>query len=68
MLEAGLIPNVVTYTSLMVVLRRGGQPEKAIQVLELMKSKGVKPNVRSYSVAIAACADAKDWKRALKLM
>ena len=39
MLDAGLTPNVVTYTSLMVVLRRGGQPEKSIKILDLMKSK-----------------------------
>lgn len=39
MLDAGLTPNVVTYTSLMVVLRRGGQTEKSIKILDLMKSK-----------------------------
>lgn len=39
MLGAGLTPNVVTYTSLMVVLRRGGQPEKCIKILDLMNSK-----------------------------
>lgn len=41
MLDAGLTPNVVTYTSLMVVLRRGGQTEKSIKILDLMKSKVV---------------------------
>lgn len=39
MLDAGLTPNVFTYTSLMVVLRRGGQHEKSIKILDLMKSK-----------------------------
>jgi len=39
MLDAGLTPNVVTYTSLMVVLRRGGQHEKCIKILDLMKSE-----------------------------
>lgn len=39
MLEDGLTPNVITYTSLMVVLRRGGQHEKSIRVLDLMKSE-----------------------------
>lgn len=39
MLDAGLTPNVVTYTSLMVVLRRAGQPEKSIKILDLMQSK-----------------------------
>lgn len=39
MLEAGLAPNVVTYTSLMVVLRKGGQYEKSIGMLGLMRSK-----------------------------
>lgn len=34
----------------------------------LRRAQGVKPNVRTYSVAIAACADAKEWQRALKLM
>lgn len=39
MLEAGLTPNVITYTSLMVVLRRGDQFEKAVGILDLMRSK-----------------------------
>lgn len=39
MLEAGLTPNVVTYTSLMVVLRKGGQYEKSIGILNLMREK-----------------------------
>lgn len=39
MLEDGLTPNVITYTSLMVVLRRGGQHEKSIRILDLMKSE-----------------------------
>lgn len=39
MLDAGLTPNVITYTSLMVVLRRGGQAERAVKILDLMKSK-----------------------------
>ena len=38
-LDAGLTPNVVTYTSLMVVLRKSGQYEKAISILKLMRSK-----------------------------
>lgn len=39
MLEAGLTPNVVTYTSLMVVLRKAGQYEKSIGMLNLMRAK-----------------------------
>lgn len=39
MLDDGLTPNVITYTSLMVVLRRGGQHERAIKILDLMRSK-----------------------------
>lgn len=41
MLKAGLTPNVVTYTSLMVVLRKGGQQEKCIDLLRLMQEKVV---------------------------
>lgn len=39
MLDDGLTPNVITYTSLMVVLRRGGQHERCINMLDLMRSK-----------------------------
>lgn len=39
MLDSGLTPNVITYTSLMVVLRRGGQFEKSVGVLDLMRSE-----------------------------
>lgn len=53
--------DVVTYNSLINVLRWGGQWSKALDILEGMNSKDaagdvVQPDVVTYNSAIAACA------------
>lgn len=56
----GVETDVVTFNSLINVLRWGGQRAKALEVLEGMNSKGgegaVRPDVVTYNSAIAACA------------
>lgn len=56
----GVEPDVVTYNSLINVLRWGGQREKALAIVEDMNAKGaeggVRPDVITYNSAIAACA------------
>lgn len=38
-LDAGMAPDVVTYTSLMVVLGNAGQYEKAVNLLDTMRAE-----------------------------
>lgn len=44
MKAAGLLPNVVTYTSLMDALMKSGDMDGAMELLEEMKGAGVQPN------------------------
>ncbi|CAM9211127.1 unnamed protein product [Scytosiphon promiscuus] len=68
----GVEPDVVTYNSLINVLRWGGQREKALAIVEDMNTKGadggVRPDVITYNSAIAACASGGEWKKAGQLI
>lgn len=68
----GVTPDVVTYNSVINVLRWGGQRERALEVLDGMnrgrkkgtpgdrdgegEAEGVRPDVITYNSVIAACA------------
>lgn len=59
MKRRGVEPDVVTYNSLINVLRWGGQRDRALEILDGMNAKGaggVRPDVITYNSAIAACA------------
>ncbi|CAM9381903.1 unnamed protein product, partial [Hapterophycus canaliculatus] len=70
--KRGVEPDVVTYNSLINVLRWGGQREKALTIVEEMNTKGaaggVRPDVITYNSAIAACASGGEWKKAGQLI
>lgn len=67
--DRGVQPDVVTYNSIMKILRRGGRGDLALEVLHGMNENartdaeggrggtiGVRPDVVTYNSAIAACA------------
>ncbi|CAN0044183.1 unnamed protein product [Ectocarpus sp. 4 AP-2014] len=68
----GVEPDVVTYNSLINVLRWGGQRDRALEILDGMNAKGgaggVRPDVITYNSAIAACASGGEWKKASQLI
>ncbi|CAM9165858.1 unnamed protein product [Ectocarpus sp. 13 AM-2016] len=68
----GVEPDVVTYNSLINVLRWGGQRDRALEILDGMNAKGgaggVRPDVITYNSAIAACASGGEWKKATQLI
>lgn len=75
--ERGVAPDIVTFNSIINILRWGGQGHLALEVLEGMNRTsgkfggeggdggrggdvvgGVRPDVKTYNGAIAACATA----------
>lgn len=51
---AGLVPNVVTYTTLMTAYSRSADVDGAESVLQRMKAANVKPNILSYNSLLTA--------------
>ena len=44
-----------------------GRWQLAFDLLKVMASQKERPNVRTFNAAIAACAEASEWQRALLL-
>ena len=47
---------------------RAREPQRALELLEEMKSRSVEPDVISFSAAISACGAGGQWERALELL
>ena len=47
---------------------RAREPQRALALLEEMKSRSVEPEVISFSAAISACGAGGQWERALELL
>ena len=52
----------------MLFRSKGGQWQRALDLLERCESSGIKPNVITYSSAISACEKGGQWQRALDLL
>jgi pentatricopeptide repeat domain-containing protein 1 len=48
----GLEPDVITYNATTSACKKGGQWEKALQLLEEMRAKGLEPDVITYAAVI----------------
>lgn len=60
MLEAGIEPSVVSYTTAIGACAKAPQDsEFAYEWLKRMRSRNVKPNFHTYNTALAACLDGK---------
>jgi len=57
MLEAGIEPTVVTYTTAVGACVKAMDSVKAYQWLERMRSRNVGPNFHTYNTALASCLD-----------
>lgn len=51
----GVRPTEKFYMALLRATGEGGRTDKTLDILEEMKSIGLKPGVRSYNCAIGAC-------------
>ncbi|KAL7516802.1 hypothetical protein ACHAWX_001780 [Stephanocyclus meneghinianus] len=61
MLNEGLEPNVVSYTTTIGACAKEGMknPSMASLWLQRMRTRGVQPNYHTYNTALAACLDGK---------
>ncbi len=57
MLQAGMEPNVVTYTTAIAACVKAEDSAMAIEWLKRMKSRLCMPNYHTYNTALAACLD-----------
>lgn len=49
-------PDAISCSSLMEALNKGGQPERVLQLMELMKQKEIPLNQKAYFEIIASCS------------
>ena len=68
MLQNGLIPDVITYNSLISACEKGHKIDKAMELLAEMKGRGVEPNVTTYTVLISACVKGHEVEVLLELL
>eukprot|EP00543_Licmophora_paradoxa_P009771 CAMPEP_0202461078 /NCGR_PEP_ID=MMETSP1360-20130828/47667_1 /ASSEMBLY_ACC=CAM_ASM_000848 /TAXON_ID=515479 /ORGANISM="Licmophora paradoxa, Strain CCMP2313" /LENGTH=522 /DNA_ID=CAMNT_0049082991 /DNA_START=131 /DNA_END=1696 /DNA_ORIENTATION=- len=64
----GVDPDIITYTNAMRACAKGGNPERALMLLQVVKDKGLRLDNYCYAAVIDACAKGKMWKRALELL
>ncbi|CAN0561657.1 unnamed protein product, partial [Ectocarpus sp. 12 AP-2014] len=65
----GIAFDEFTYSSVIVACGRGGQPRKALELLdEMVQVHGIAPDMICYGAAIQACGDAGLTEEALSLM
>lgn len=57
MLEAGIEPNVVTYTTAVGACAKAMDSKMAYEWLTRMRSRNVGPNFHTYNTALASCLD-----------
>ncbi len=59
MLQAGMEPNVVTYTTAIGACVKAEDSAMAYEWMRRMRSRNVLPNYHTYNTALAACLDGK---------
>jgi len=59
MLEAGVTPNVVTWTSIIGACANAGLVEQSFREFDEMLSAGCRPNVNCYNMLLQACVMVK---------
>ncbi|XP_010503270.1 PREDICTED: pentatricopeptide repeat-containing protein At3g46610 [Camelina sativa] len=64
--EEGIVPNIVTYNTLMVIYMEEGEFLKSLGVLDLVKEKGFEPNPITYSTALLVYRRMEDGMGALE--
>ena len=67
MRSRGLVPNEITYSSVINACAKGDQWQRALDLLEEMRSRGLVPDEITYNSVINACAKGDQWQRALNL-
>lgn len=66
--KAGFEPDIVSYSSLLNAFGKSGHPEKAHEVLELMKKRSRRPNLVTFNGLVDAYAAAGKYEQARELL
>lgn len=53
---------MVTYSSCISAMEKGGQWEKALSLLDEMSAEGIPPETITINAAISACEKASKWQ------
>jgi len=64
----GVEPDVMSYNIAMRALVNNGQCDRGDALFVEMSSQGLKPDAFSFAIAIDACAQSRDWRRAIGLL
>jgi pentatricopeptide repeat domain-containing protein 1 len=67
MRAAGVLPDTVTYSTLITACANGGQWQEAVRVFEDMRAARVLPNTITYNTLITACANGGQWQEAVRV-
>ena len=67
MQRQGVVPTTITYSALISACEKGPQPERALDVFEVMQRQDVVPDVIIYSALISACEKSKQPECALQI-
>ena len=62
MRSRGLVPNEITYNSVINACAKGGESQRALNLLDEMRSRGLVPDEITYSSVINACAKGDEWR------
>ncbi|CEG02204.1 Tetratricopeptide-like helical [Ostreococcus tauri] len=58
-------PNTITCSALINALGRSRQCDKAFEIFDEMKQRGIPANIFTYSALLSTCAKAKQYQRAM---
>ena len=67
MRSRGLVPNEITYSSVINACAKGNEWRRALELFDEMPSRNLTPNSNSYAAALNACAIGCQPERALSL-
>lgn len=67
MVSSGVIPNTVTWSSLISACANAGLVEQAIVLFDEMLQAGVQPNSQCFNILLHACVEACQFDRAFRL-
>ena len=64
MQEAGVQPNVITYSAVISAFEKGGQWQQALSLFDHMTQEDVQPDVICFNAALSSLEKGSQWQQA----
>ena len=64
----GVLADTIMYCAAISACEKGGQWQRALQLMEDVQAEGIPAGAITYSAAISACENGRRWQQALHLM